>query len=260
MARTKKAASAETVIDPAIHAPSGQPWAFGVRTWDKDGASHGGFLWNLEPGTRTEAPDWSPRAECGYGLHCNPDGMGDWSLLSDAPDAIIGIVRFDPALRVDLDGKIKAPWMEVVMTTKTASRSSIMSFVAARVRAQVAELTAKASEATATKRGEHASAAGYMGHASAAGDSGHASAAGDRGHASAAGKYGVAAAFGFEGSAQAAETGAIILAHWTAPPWNNGKLTAVFAGMVGQTYGDVTIEAGASYRLKADGAIEQVTP
>ena len=49
-----------------------------------------------------------------------------------------------------------------------------------------------------------------------------------------------------------------MLAHWTAPPWRDGKLVAVFAGMVGQTYGDVTIEPKTFYSLRADGTIFQV--
>lgn len=70
-------------------APSGQPWAHGVRTCDKDGRAYGGFQWKVEAGDRNEAPDWSPVAECGKGLHLNPEGLGDWSLLSECPVTII---------------------------------------------------------------------------------------------------------------------------------------------------------------------------
>ena len=37
------------------------------------------------------------------------------------------------------------------------------------------------------------------------------------------------------------------------------KLEAVFAGMVGQTYRDVTIESGATYSLNLDGTLERVS-
>lgn len=225
----------KAVTDPATHAPSGKPWAFGIRTWDKNGAAHGGFKWNLETGARNEPKRWSVVETCGNGLHCNPAGLGDWSLLSDEADAIWVIVRYDPDTAVDLDGKIKAPWMEVVMTTKSASRASIMTFIGQKSREAVAVLIADAKTKVATKEAEHASAAG------------------DGGHASAAGKYGVAASLG-GGQATAADTGAIVLTAWD---WRDGDwaLLAVFAGMVGQTYGDITIKPDTAYRLLTDGTV-----
>jgi hypothetical protein len=280
---------------PADLAPSGRPWGYGIRTWSPDGSSYNGFSgWKLDVGARTEAPDWRPTADCGNGLHCNADGLGDWSLLSSDAGAILGIVRYDPALAVDLEGKIKAPWMETVMTTRTASRASIMGFIAGQARQRIAEAVAGASTASAAGYGGHASAAGSRGHASAAGygghasaagygghasaagygghasaagdgghasaagDGGHASAAGDGGHASAAGDHAIAAALGIQGAAQAAETGAIMLAAYGQ--WN-GKaypLLAVFAGMVGQTYGSTTVKPNTLYGLKADGSLFEV--
>ena len=268
-------ARAKTAV-PEIAVADEPQWTYGVRTWNADGTTHGGFAWDLTVGARTEAPDWSPVAECGQGLHCNPEGLGDWSLLSKDPSAVLGIVRYDRRLAVDLDGKIKAPFMEIVTTTQVASRSSIMARVAKITRdavvATVAEAARSATATVATKNGEaasaagdsgHASAAGYRGHASAAGHSGHASAAGyrghasaagDRGHASAAGKFGISAALGIEGRAMAAETGAIMLSAWKQDKRTYAySLAAVFAGMVGQTYGGVTIEPGVYYSLGLDG-------
>ena len=134
--------------------------------------------------------------------------------------------------------------------------------------------TTLAAKQIAIKAGEHASAAGDYGHASAAGDYGHAAALGYRGHAlamgyrghaaavgegghaSAAGYGGIAASLG-GGHATAADTGAIVLTHWGYVS-NKWGLLGVFAGMVGQTYGGVTIEPGRPYRLNADGSIEAV--
>lgn len=128
-------------------APSGQPWAHGVRTCDKDGKAYRGFQWKVEAGDRNEAPDWKPTAEYGNGLHLNPEGLGDWSLLSEARDALWMICRYDPALAVDLGGKVKVPWCEVVMTSRTASRALIMASISARSRAAIEGLV-KESEAS----------------------------------------------------------------------------------------------------------------
>src|SRR5688572_18946994 len=110
MARTTKKPAQDAAV-AAVAADEPQ-WTYGIRTWSKDGTAYGGFAWDLTEGARTVAPDWNPVAECGSGLHCNPEGLGDWSLLNEAPDAILGIVRYDARLAVDLNGKIKAPFME----------------------------------------------------------------------------------------------------------------------------------------------------
>ena len=295
------------MTNPPDIAPSGQPWAYGIRTWDADGTSYGGFKWDLTPDACTEAADWKPEPECGNGLHANRDGWGDWSLLNmSEAGKIVGIVRWDPAEAVAIDeAKDKARRMWVVMTTRTASLGAVMGFINTKFRERMArEIAAQGKKVkTATKDGQHASAAGDSGHASAAGDSGHASAAGyrghasaagygghasaagdrghasavgygghasaagyrghasaagDYGHASAAGRYGIAAALGIDGKAQAAETGAIVLARWDIAD-GEYRLTRVFAGMVGQTYGPTTIKPATWYALGADGLPVEVT-
>ena len=77
-----------------------------LRTMDKDGRSHGGFQWNLEIGGETVAPDWSPRAECGNGLHGFLNGQGDGSLANWESDAIWAVVSTTGEV-VDLGGKVK---------------------------------------------------------------------------------------------------------------------------------------------------------
>ena len=246
-------------------------WGYGIRTWDAEGRAYNGFQWDLTPGVKTEAPDWRKTPSCGHGLHCNPDGWGDWALLDlCVPGKIIGIVRYDTALAVEIDGgdKIKAPWMEVVMTTREASPGAVYGFISQRWRAKMAEILAAAGPLPTTATGDsgHASATGYSGHASATGDSGHASATGDSGHASATGnsghasvggRSGIAFSGGIESTARATEGGAIMLAAWEI---RNGEwtLVRVFAGMVGETHGDITIKPGVSYRLNLDGTLQEL--
>lgn len=62
-----------------------------IRTCSADMTSHSGFRWP-ESGP-VSAPDWSPEPVCGQGLHGLIDGVGDYSLLSKAPDAKWLIVR-----------------------------------------------------------------------------------------------------------------------------------------------------------------------
>jgi hypothetical protein len=39
-----------------------------LRTCNADGTSYGGFKWNLEISSITEAPDWNPEPNCGNGF------------------------------------------------------------------------------------------------------------------------------------------------------------------------------------------------
>lgn len=56
-----------------------------LRTCAADMTSYGGFKWP-ESGP-VKCSDWSPRAECGNGLHGLLWGVGDGSLVSWAEDA-----------------------------------------------------------------------------------------------------------------------------------------------------------------------------
>jgi len=230
MARAKKSAAAA----PESEAPPEINWAYGIRTWASDGKSYGDFQWDLTPEARTTAPDWSPRPECGQGLHCNPYGMGDWSLLGNLNDVaagnlVLGIVRYDAALAVDLNGKIKAPWMEVVITTRTAGMGSVLGYLA-KPRHDLVFSSAKATDEAAATTGYGSAAA-------------------------TTGKHSIAAALGPNGTAKAGIDGAIMLAAYGE--WDGAAypLIAVFAGMVGQTYGDFTIEPGVAYALNIDGSL-----
>ena len=215
-------------IDPAAsNAPSGQPWAYGVRTCGPDGEAHGGFVWPLEVGAVVHAPDWDPAPRCGGGLHINPWGMGDWSLLSDADDASWLIVRYDPALAVSLDGgeaggKVKAPWAVIDQASRgPRGMCGVMQRVAALRANRVQALIAQSTETAST-----------------GGNSAHAQ---TTGHAS------IAAALGESGQARASVGGAIVLAEyvWDATA-RRYDIVAVFAARVGE-HG---IEPDVWYRLE----------
>jgi hypothetical protein len=69
-----------------------------LRTTDKDGKAFGGFQWPVQVGAVVEAPDWSPTAECGNGLHGLKDGLGGSRYLSWDADALWWIVEADEAV------------------------------------------------------------------------------------------------------------------------------------------------------------------
>src|SRR6188768_2383636 len=83
-----------------------------LRTCAADMTAYNGFKWP-ESG-HVAAPDWSPRAECGYGLHGLLWGEGDGSHLCWEEGARWLVVRVAADSIVDLDGKVKFPEGEVV--------------------------------------------------------------------------------------------------------------------------------------------------
>ena len=87
--------------------------AYYLRTTDNDGKAHGGFQWPVQVGAVVEAPDWSPKPECGKGLHGLLDGLGGASYLSWNADALWWIVEADDAVCVVGD-KWKFPRCTVV--------------------------------------------------------------------------------------------------------------------------------------------------
>ena len=85
-----------------------------LRTCDADMRAFGGFEWPREG--HIAAPDWSPVAECGRGLHGLVHGVGDASLLTyaETPGANWLVVAADADKLVELRGKAKFPEGEVV--------------------------------------------------------------------------------------------------------------------------------------------------
>ena len=80
-----------------------------LRTCRPGGESRNGFIWPLEIGAEAVAPDWSPRAECGGGLHGLLWGEGDGALLDWSGDAVWMVVEATAVSVVDLGGKVKVP-------------------------------------------------------------------------------------------------------------------------------------------------------
>ena len=55
---------------------------YGLRKIRKNGNNYfNDFVWPLEVGAEVEAPDWNPEPVCGGGLHCLPNGDGNWDLF-----------------------------------------------------------------------------------------------------------------------------------------------------------------------------------
>jgi hypothetical protein len=83
-----------------------------LRSCSHDMTSRGGFIWpELGP---VKCLDWSPRAECGNGLHGLLNGEGDWSLVSFAKNAKWLVVEVNAGLIVHIGGKVKFPSGNVV--------------------------------------------------------------------------------------------------------------------------------------------------
>ncbi|HWE98865.1 MAG TPA: hypothetical protein VG248_03625, partial [Caulobacteraceae bacterium] len=211
--RAKKTAAPEATAEVV--------YEYGIRTWEAGGKSHGDFAWDLRPGARNEAPDWKPTKECGYGLHANRFGMEDWSLLGDISGVkrggrVLGVVRWDSALAIDLDGKHKAPWMEVVLTTETADLASVLAaisrhrndhlFTLAERLAKQKKTLATTGEGSAAATTGNRSAAATTGYGSAAATTGGGSAAATTGNRSAAATTGEGSAAATTGNRSAAAT------------------------------------------------------
>ena len=108
---------------------SSQKRVYALRTCDSDLRGHGGFQW---PDTgRCEAPDWKSDANCGNGLHGLLNGEGRGSYLDWSPKAkwlVCDITEAHEAgLVVDLSGKIKFPYCEVVHCGDQRSATQFLS-------------------------------------------------------------------------------------------------------------------------------------
>ena len=243
---------------PVTLAADFEPDALVIRTSDGHGRSYNGFEWPRSIGAIVTCPDWLPNTKCGNGLHGLLDGIGDWSLTADGPNAlwwIIG-VRRDECIAID-DDKVKFPRGRVeyfgafpgamtrIMRAKVERGLILAKGNTATGYGGHAAATGYGGHAAATGRSGHAAATGYGGHATATGDSGHAAATGDSGHAAVRGKNAIAAALGRGGSAAAEFGGAIVVAAYD----DHGNLVAIRAALVGQD----GVEAGTRYRLTADG-------
>ncbi|MCC6809967.1 MAG: hypothetical protein IT381_21235 [Deltaproteobacteria bacterium] len=191
-----------------------------------------------------EAKDWDPdeTRACGGGLHGLLWGAGDWSLLSNAHDAVWMLVAVAPSDGlVPSEGKVRFRKGEVVYAGDQAgAMTRIMCSPEAMTRSQKEArawakenktVTCEGSKATAgsaahaATAGEraHAATAGERAHAATAGNDAHAATAGNDAHAATAGLYGkaetegkkcIAASLGTGGKARAGEDGLVIVTWW----------------------------------------------
>ena len=219
----------------------------------------------------TEAPDWDPENgaepgdKCGCGLHGLLDGVGDWSLLSSAHDALWWIVGVKRAECVDLDGKVKFPRGTVVyfggangaLNTiakewKRIAQGAGESKGATATAGDSAHANTAGDSAHANTAGDsaHANTAGNYAHANTAGDSAHANTAGDYAHANTKGVNAVAVALGKRGRAKAGQGGALCLVSWD----EHSNIAAIRASKVGEN----GIKADTWYELSSDGDFVEV--
>ena len=194
-----------------------------LRTCAADMTSHGGFKWPTKGSVK--CPDWSPRAECGNGLHGLLMGAGNGNYLSRDPDAIWLVVEIDAKAVVEIGGKIKVPAGRVIFAgDKFTATEKIIGLGANRA-------TCVGATAMAGDRGT--AMAGDLGTATA-GNSGTAT-AGNRGTATA----------GYSGTASG-KVGSIICIKW----WDEKKYR--YCMTVGYP-GEDGIELDTKYRVDARG-------
>ncbi|MDE2022264.1 MAG: hypothetical protein KGI71_05140 [Patescibacteria group bacterium] len=227
--------------------------AYAIRTCNANGTSYNGYAWDLTPGAINEAPDWETKAECGNGLHGLLDGYGDYSLLSNNPDAKWLIVEVERAWCVEIGAKVKFPACKIAHVGDMATTLTLISqwqiklllnaALAGDVKdfARGAGSTAASSgaDSTAASSGTYSKAASSgadstaasSGVGSTAASSGVGSTAASSGvgsKAASSGKKTIAMVAGYAGCAKAGPSGCIALAY------DDGKRPRIVVGYVGE--------------------------
>ena len=207
----------ETTAVPAHQWTNGGTEVLILKCVAKDGASYTGFKWPLTVGAVVEAPDWSPEAVCGGGLHGWPWGLA----MGDGKDPDWGsawlVFGADPSGVVNLGGKCKCRRVTIRFVGEWQAATNFV------LSGQIAWVQQAA-----------------RGAASATGESGAASATGESGAAS-AGENSIAAVTGGSGRAKAGAYSAIALSWWN----ESAERAEMRCREVG--YGD-----GSDGKLKAD--------
>jgi hypothetical protein len=183
--------------------------------------AYNGFEWPAEVGVIVEAPDWTPAAMCGGGLHGLIDGRGNVGLLRLDKDAIW--YAFES---VDAEGNVSDDDAVAIDCDKGKCRRAIIRAVGTREQATswlVAAGCTGVHFGTATAGNYGTATAGNEGTATA-GDEGTAT-AGNRGTATAG-------------------NGGILIIHW----WNGDRSNPSVAKV-----GNDGIMPNVAYRLDGDG-------
>jgi hypothetical protein len=141
-----------------------------------------GFVWPRSG--RVECEDWEPTPECGNGLHALRDGVGDGRLLCWRDDAVwLVLQRPDDDDVIDLDGKVKAPWWDVLFS---GTRQDAIEYAETHCGLDPAKCV-----------GGWATSSGDRGHATSSGDFSMATSSGDFSVATSSGHYSRAASIGY---------------------------------------------------------------
>lgn len=202
-----------------------------LRTCNAQMQSYGGFKWP-ESGP-VAAPYWSPKPECGHGLHGLLRGAGDSNMLDFSAEAKWLVCEANEKEIVDLGGKVKFPRATVLYA---GDRETATNIIADRYPDSPVHFAVRT--------------VGDYGHATV-GDYGHAT-AGDRGHATAGvgghatvGDHGRAVA-GYRGIAEAGDYGyAFACGRGRAIAGDHGRATAGYDGRAeAGDYGHATVGDG----------------
>ena len=186
-----------------------------VKCINRDGTSHGGFVW---PKSGPVTPiNWSRTADCesgglfgwAWGLHIGdgrtPDACADWLVFATKPENVIKVDDGGTKAKAvpGEDGELPEVVYRGTMTgAMEVTRCGRQAWIEAHA-VKSASASGYSGSASASGNRGSAAASGNRGSASASGDSGSASASGDSGSASASGNSGSASASGDRGSASA---------------------------------------------------------
>lgn len=204
-----------------------------LRTTNVLGQSFNGFQWPMAEGARVVASDWQPSEQVGNGLHGLKDGIGDWSSLSWADDAIWWLLQADDS--IDLIAKHKFQSCTVV---SFGSRQKITKKLYFRSPGAIHGLDLKVgSYATAAvgaygtaEAGDYGTAIAGFGGTAIAGFEGQAT-VGSLGRA-VVGDWGTATA-GLYGTAMAGRKGVLLFPRWTTRVNGSRKVLVGYVGRGG---------------------------
>ena len=196
-----------------------------IRTVNADMTSHGGFLWPKSG--PVECPDWMPTAKCGNGLHGLIWGVGNWALLSNAPDAIWIVAEIDEW--IDIDGKVKFPRCDVI-------------YCGDMTEALVRVLCNSSSPVSDR-------ASGYSSTAASSGNYSKAASSGNYSKAASSGDNTIAMAAGLNCIVKSGENGCF------STVWFDGTRNRIAVGYVGEN----GIKPNTPYRLNSSGEFVDVT-